>query len=53
MLRWLLRLTLIAALVAVFSLSVSADGGDKYVIVLDPGHGGHDPGTTVGTRYES
>ena len=35
------------------SVSVSASEDEKIVIVLDPGHGGHDPGTTVGTRYES
>lgn len=51
--RKLLRLILAAVLVSLFALSVSADGGDRYTIVLDPGHGGHDPGTTVGTRYES
>ena len=38
-------------LLLLLSIGVSAD--DKITLVLDPGHGGHDPGTTVGTRYES
>lgn len=42
-----------AVILLVFlAVSVSAEDG-KIVIVLDPGHGGKDPGTTVGTRYES
>ena len=36
-----------------FSVSASAQAEDKIVIVLDAGHGGHDPGTTVGTRSEA
>ena len=43
----------IVALAAVLSIGISAASDDKIVIVLDPGHGGNDPGTTVGTRYES
>lgn len=41
-----------AVMLVALSAAVSASD-DKIVIVLDPGHGGHDPGTTVGTRYES
>lgn len=53
MTKALLRLFFAAVLAILLALSVSAEEGDKYTIVLDPGHGGHDPGTTVGTRYES
>ena len=35
------------------ALSSAVSAEDKIRIVLDPGHGGHDPGTIVGTRYES
>ena len=42
-----------AVLLVALTLSVSADGEEVYTVVLDPGHGGHDPGTDVGTRYES
>ncbi len=42
-----------AVLLTALTLSVSADGKEVYTVVLDPGHGGHDPGTDVGTRYES
>lgn len=42
------------AFLFLFALSVGASADDgKIVLVLDPGHGGNDPGTTVGTRYES
>ncbi len=47
-----LSAVLLVILLAALSVSVSAED-DKIILVLDPGHGGNDPGTTVGTRYES
>ncbi len=46
-------LIIAVVMTALLAVSVSAEGEEKIVVVLDPGHGGHDPGTTVGTRYES
>ncbi len=42
-----------ALLGAVLPQSVSADDSDLINIVLDPGHGGNDPGAVSGERYES
>lgn len=47
----ILSLTLITLLASVGGAAETTD--DKIVIVLDPGHGGGDPGTIVGTRYEA
>ena len=48
----ILAIIFAVVLFAVLSAGASATE-EKIVIVLDPGHGGNDPGTTVGTRYES
>lgn len=47
----LLKLTV--ALLMLIALATAVSAEDKIRIVLDAGHGGHDPGTIVGTRYES
>ena len=41
------------ALMLMCLMALSASAAEKVTVVLDPGHGGSDPGTTVGTRYES
>lgn len=51
MLKRLVIIGAVVLLAALLSVGISAE--DKITLVLDPGHGGHDPGTTVGTRYES
>lgn len=49
--KTLLKLLFTVLLITILATAVSAE--DKITVVLDPGHGGHDPGTIVGTRYES
>lgn len=49
--KFLIKILICVSIFVLLALSVSAE--DKITVVLDPGHGGNDPGTTVGTRYES
>ncbi len=49
--RALLYIILVAALLSALALSASAENG-KYVVVLDPGHGGIDGGTDDAPRPE-
>ena len=49
--KFLIKILICVSLFVLLALSVAAE--DKITVVLDPGHGGYDPGTTVGTRYES
>ena len=46
-------LALAVIFILALAFTVGAADGEVYTVVLDPGHGGSDPGTDVGTRYES
>lgn len=44
--------TFLAMIAAVCAITVSSADAEKPIIILDPGHGGVDAGTTSGIRYE-